>query len=83
MDKASAHGAGDCRFESCRGHDKLPATTEHSKLFLKQELRCPSAAAGPGMDGDIFRHAAEHESYACEASFDGMTNHQQASWPNG
>ena len=20
MDKASAHGAGDCRFESCRGH---------------------------------------------------------------
>ena len=22
MDKASAHGAGDCRFESCRGHLK-------------------------------------------------------------
>ena len=20
MDKASAYGAGDCRFESCRGH---------------------------------------------------------------
>jgi hypothetical protein len=24
MDKASAYGAGDCRFESCRGHLMLP-----------------------------------------------------------
>ena len=24
MDKASAYGAGDCRFESCRGHFGLP-----------------------------------------------------------
>ena len=24
MDKASAYGAGDCRFESCRGHLVLP-----------------------------------------------------------
>ena len=24
MDKASAYGAGDCRFESCRGHYILP-----------------------------------------------------------
>ena len=23
MDKASAYGAGDCRFESCRGHSLL------------------------------------------------------------
>ena len=33
MDKASAHGAGDCRFESCRGHclmqyGYLPITTQ-------------------------------------------------------
>ena len=24
MDKASAYGAGDCRFESCRGHLTVP-----------------------------------------------------------
>ena len=26
MDKASAYGAGDCRFESCRGHFVMPMT---------------------------------------------------------
>ena len=28
MDKASAYGAGDCRFESCRGHSFLFAITK-------------------------------------------------------
>ena len=27
MDKASAYGAGDCRFESCRGHFLFPGLT--------------------------------------------------------
>jgi hypothetical protein len=34
MDKASAHGAGDCRFESCRGHlhpAAEPPTTSNTK----------------------------------------------------
>ena len=30
MDKASAHGAGDCRFESCRGHFKSKSISASS-----------------------------------------------------
>ena len=35
MDKASAYGAGDCRFESCRGH------------FLMVQLRDDALATTP------------------------------------
>ena len=46
MDKASAHGAGDCRFESCRGHSlqgwKLESIegTKCKKCKKKQLLCC-------------------------------------------
>ena len=32
MDKASAYGAADCRFESCRCHLKPPARGRHAQL---------------------------------------------------
>ena len=39
MDKASAYGAGDCRFKSCRGHlYNIESTTkvEHLKIEILQ-----------------------------------------------
>ena len=33
MDKASAYGAGDCRFESCRGHFRLKAIKNCDCMF--------------------------------------------------
>ena len=36
MDKASAHGAGDCRFEPCRGH-------LHTSARLKCQCQCDVA----------------------------------------
>ena len=35
MDKASAYGAGDCRFESCRGHCKF--------MRKRDDYDCPSS----------------------------------------
>ena len=50
MDKALAHGAGDCRFESCRGHlCQSPAARKAGMaiaarvLELRQECRDVSA----------------------------------------
>ena len=34
MDKASAYGAGDCRFESCWGQFKHTSQTSHPIAFL-------------------------------------------------
>ena len=36
MDKASAYGAGDCRFESCRGH--LPLKSRSARRGTKCEI---------------------------------------------
>ena len=35
MDKASAYGAGDCRFESCRGHLRFQHDTVAHSLHIK------------------------------------------------
>ena len=43
MDKASAYGAGDCRFESCRGHF---ISAEHTQIASrKHHMRSMMAAA--------------------------------------
>ena len=45
MDKASAHGAGDCRFESCRGHLR-PAPTAKPGGACKNRHRGDSNSCG-------------------------------------
>ena len=40
MDKASAYGAGDCRFESCRGHCST------MRLCFSQEIKSTSQNSG-------------------------------------
>ena len=42
MDKASAHGAGDCRFESCRGQPHCQKT--HVVMFSWSASTCGSMA---------------------------------------
>ena len=44
MDKASAYGAGDCRFESCRGHFRCPWKA-HCRPSMKFSLLHGCAAA--------------------------------------
>ena len=53
MDKASAHGAGDCRLESCRGHvvteralTALSAREEQEEIEPKMLFAC-AAHLGP------------------------------------
>ena len=46
MDKASAYGAGDCRFESCRGHLCCSSTCNVDTPVSSNFLR-PSAMLGP------------------------------------
>ena len=45
MDKASAHGAGDCRFESCRGHFQSLTKCSRSVVRGSRFRVCVSAAA--------------------------------------
>ena len=37
MDKASAYGAGDCRFESCRGH-RHTYTYKHMRIYTYMHM---------------------------------------------
>ena len=38
MDKAAAHGAGDCRFESCRGHVPPSLARPPDSLVVGREI---------------------------------------------
>jgi hypothetical protein len=46
MDKASAYGAGDCRFESCRGHCLSCAMARLKALVRSPGDHLPCAVAG-------------------------------------
>ena len=48
MDKASAYGAGDCRFESCRGHYLLKGSSDNSTC----EAQC-FEPMGEALDGSL------------------------------
>ena len=55
MDKASAHGAGDCRFESCRGHlcteralSALPAREEQEEIARRASHTIPTHCVTQG-----------------------------------
>ena len=47
MDKASAYGAGDCRFESCRGHALSGTHGCQEKQWLHKAAKLKSVAYGP------------------------------------
>ena len=62
MDKASAYGAGDCRFESCRGH--LPPM--HHLVSLCQKIReLRVTAQAQSRDGEMGRCMKE-KIYTCQ-----------------
>ena len=47
MDKASAYGVGDCRFESCRGHCCCRAATECPKTGIAPRHLQNAVSSGP------------------------------------
>ena len=71
MDKASAYGAGDCRFESCRGHFIFAAGKRIAHEYLQtHQQRRPLYRGGPAYLGchytggtgqaDASKHSTEH-----------------------
>ena len=65
MDKASAYGAGDCRFESCRGHyipfDRNDFQTQAKPTLILDQLHWWKASFSSGlMSSNVFpRGSAE------------------------
>ena len=57
MDKASAYGAGDCRFESCRGHFCVNMQ-QHGLTSITHQSSC-------GMMFASVRHAELEHEYTC------------------
>ena len=74
MDKASAYGAGDCRFESCRGHScmlvsgqQCMAGRAHAQLRpatpMQQSLKgtwCSGITSAPHAEGPGFKSQCVH-----------------------
>ena len=73
MDKASAYGAGDCRFESCRAHfSTSPTTPSISGLVVEYIV---------GIDVTRVRFPADAFSAAAELSCQRGQRVPKAAWP--
>ena len=75
MDKASAYGAGDCRFEFCRGHYASEMLTP-----LQRALHfSPCANGKPPRDCQHGRYSSRHTPKPRELLLEVCSGHPQAS----